>query len=171
MSRPVVAIVALQVALLASLPVGSAVATEVDDPQGHAAEACLVAAANTYRLPAASLLILLNVEGGRLGAVSQNRDGSVDIGPMQVNNRWVPKIAGHWHAEARAAYVALRDNLCANLEAGAWILRTYVDEAGGDFWEGVGRYHSHLPAYKMDYLRKVLGVTRRLAAQAAGHTG
>ena len=47
-----------------------------------------------------------------------------------------------------AAYAALRDNFCANVEAGAWILRQGLDEAHGDFWQGVGYYHSHDPEYK-----------------------
>ena len=128
--------------------------------------ACLTAAAAAHRLPPAMLVILLKVEGGTLGRTSQNTNDTSDIGPMQVNTIWVPKIAAHWSTTPAAAYAALRDNLCANLEAGAWILRQALDEAGGDFWSGVGIYHSHNPTYKERYLRKVLDAGRRLQAQA-----
>jgi hypothetical protein len=128
---------------------------------------CIEAAAFAYRLPAAVLLILLHVEGGSLGQVSQNDNGTVDIGPMQVNQIWLPMMAAHWRASVSQAYHALRDDFCANVEAGAWILRQGIDEARGDFWEGVGYYHSHDPGYKTDYLRKVLHQTLRLAAEAA----
>src|SRR5208282_6123068 len=91
---------------------------------------------------------------------------TVDIGPMQVNDTWVKKIAAHWRSSEDAAYLALRYNFCANVEAGAWILRQGLDEAHGDFWEGVGYYHSHDPDYKRIYLRAVLRQALRLRASS-----
>ncbi len=35
-------------------------------------------------------------------------------------------------------------------------MRQGLDEARGDFWTGVAYYHSHDPAFKAAYLRKVL---------------
>ncbi len=127
---------------------------------------CIESAATVYRLPPAVVLILLSVEGGSLGHVSQNTNGTVDVGPMQVNTIWVPVVARHWGATTIDTYAALRDNFCANVEAGTWILRQAMDQAHGDFWEGVGFYHSHDPRYKADYLRKVLHQALRLQAQA-----
>lgn len=127
---------------------------------------CIESAAAAYRLPPAVVVILLSVEGGSLGHISQNTNQTVDIGPMQVNSIWVPAVARHWNASTTAAYAALRDNFCANVEAGTWILRQAMDEAHGDFWEGVGFYHSHDPGYRDDYLRKVLHQTLRLQALA-----
>ena len=128
-------------------------------------EACLLAAADVHRIPPATLFILLQVERGQLGRVSQNTNGTVDIGPMQVNEIWLPKIAAHWRSTPMEAYHALRDSFCANIEGGAWILRQALDEAHGDFWDGVGRYHSHDPRYKSDYLRKVLRQVLRLQSR------
>ncbi|MGB8840982.1 MAG: lytic transglycosylase domain-containing protein, partial [Aliidongia sp.] len=115
----------------------------------------LAAAAEAYHLPPALLVILLDVEGGSLGRVTVNRNGSVDIGPMQVNDTWLVKLARHWRAPKQAVYAALRDEICANLEGGAWILRQAIDEAHGDLWDGVGIYHSHDPARKAAYLKRV----------------
>ena len=137
------------------------------EPIAGSVVSCLRAAGTVYRLPVAVEVILLNVEGGSLGAVTQNTNGTVDIGPMQVNTVWVPVIARHWRTVPAAAYAALRDNFCANVEAGSWILRQAIDEAHGDFWEGVGFYHSHDPGYKADYLRKVLRVALQLQSQAS----
>ena len=125
---------------------------------------CLSAAADVYQLPPAVLVVLLNVEGGSLGHVSANTNGTVDIGPMQVNQIWLPQVAAHWHATAAAAFAALRDSFCANIEAGAWILRQGLDEAHGDFWQGVGYYHSHDPEHKAIYLQSVLKQVLRLRA-------
>jgi hypothetical protein len=67
----------------------------------------------------------------------------------------------------------LRDDFCANVEAGSWILRQGLDEAHGDFWQGVGYYHSHDPQHKATYLQAVLKQVLRLRAsvdrQAANH--
>jgi len=154
----------------------AALACCLPSPAAHAADApvaaearmrdCLTAAAAAHRLPPAVLVILLKVEGGSLGRVSRNSNGTVDIGPLQVNTIWVPKIAAHWSAAPATAFLALRDSLCANLEGGAWILRQAMDEAHGDFWGGVGIYHSHNPDYKARYLRQVLKATLQLQAQA-----
>ncbi|MDE1905052.1 MAG: lytic transglycosylase domain-containing protein [Rhodospirillales bacterium] len=127
-------------------------------------QSCILAAANLHREPPALLLILLNVEGGTLGAVSQNTNGTVDIGPMQVNQIWVPMVAAHWNATKDATYQALRDNFCANVEAGAWILRKGLDEAHGDLWGGVAFYHSHNPVYQQQYMLSVLKQALRLEA-------
>jgi len=130
---------------------------------------CILAAANLYREPPAVLLILLNVEGGTLGAVSENTNGTVDIGPMQVNQIWVPAVAARWHASQRAAFLALRDDFCANVEVGAWILRQGLDEANGDLWGGVAFYHSHTPAYQRRYLLAVLKQALRLEESSKNH--
>ncbi len=154
----VLAAAALAVVLAGAVKAG-------DAPDGQATiRGCITAAAKVYRLPPAVLVILLNVEGGSLGRVSPNTNGTVDIGPIQVNEIWLPEVAAHWHATIGDAYKALRDNFCANVEAGAWILRRGLDEARGDFWEGVGYYHSHTPEHKTRYLREVLRQVLRLRA-------
>ena len=151
----------------------AALALALQPVAGHAAEPslppvvrCIESAAAAHRLPPAVVLILLSVEGGTLGHVSQNTNGTVDIGPMQVNTIWVPLVAKHWGATSAETYAALRDNFCANVEAGTWILQQAMDQAHGNFWEGVGFYHSHDPGYKADYLRKVLRQALRLQTQA-----
>lgn len=116
---------------------------------------CLLAASRAHNVPPVLLVLLLRVEGGRLGAVSQNTNDTVDIGPMQVNSTWVHKIAQRWQATDAVTYRALRDNFCANVEAGAWILQAGLVEAHGDFWEGVAYYHSHTPEHKQRYLRQI----------------
>ena len=44
-------------------------------------EGCLKAAAELHQVPARVLVLLLSVEAGRLGEVSQNTNGRVDIWP------------------------------------------------------------------------------------------
>ena len=155
--------VVLAAAVFAALSAGPVKADDAPDNEATI-RGCITAAAKVPRLPPAVLVILLNVEGGSLGRVSPNTNGTVDIGPIQVNQIWLPELAAHWNATIADTYKALRDNFCANVEAGAWILRRGLDEARGDFWEGVGYYHSHTPEHKTRYLRHVLRQALRLRA-------
>ena len=163
---------ALLATVLAVVSAGPVKAADAPDDKATI-RGCITAAAKLYRLPPAMLVILLNIERGSLGRVSPNTNGTVDIGPIQVNEIWLPEIAAHWNATISDTYKALRDNFCANIEAGAWILRRGLDEAGDNFWEGVGYYHSHTPEHKTGYLRDVLREVIRLRAlveQADGST-
>jgi hypothetical protein len=153
-------------AVLTSLWLGPVARAQTAGVTPATIRSCILAAANVYREPPAVLLILLNLEGGTLGAVSENTNATVDIGPMQVNQTWIPAVATHWHASQQATFFALRDNFCANVEAGAWILRQGLDEADGDLWGGVAFYHSHTPEYQRQYLLAVLKQALRLEKSA-----
>lgn len=127
---------------------------------------CLAAASAAYHVPLRVLLVLLRVEGGTLGHVSENSNETVDIGPMQINSAWVPKVAAHWRTTPDVAFRTLRDRFCPNVEAGSWILRQGLDEARGNLWDGVAYYHSHDPDLGRDYLRKVFDVLTGMQARA-----
>ena len=123
---------------------------------------CLRVAARVNGVPPAVLLMLLQVEDGRLGEVSGNRNGTVVISPFQLNEIWLPAVAQHWGMTVEDAFPILRDNFCGNADAAAWILRGALADAHGDVWEGVGRYHSARSDLKAAYLRRVLAAARRL---------
>ena len=125
---------------------------------------CVRVAARVNGVPPAVLLMLLQVEDGRLGEVSGNRNGTVDIGPFQVNEIWLPDVAQHWALPVVEAFPILRDNFCGNADAAAWILHRSLADAHGDFWDGVGRYHSGRSDLKASYLRRVLATARRMLA-------
>lgn len=137
-------------------------ALQVSDETVDRVTACIRSAAAVHRVPPGVIAILLAVEGGTLGRVSQNSNDTVDIGPMQINQIHLPALARRWNTTPARARAALLNSFCANVEAGAWILRTAIDSAGGDFWEGVGRYHSTTEVYKTRYLRRVLEQALRL---------
>ena len=45
---------------------------------------------------------------------------------------------------------------CFNIAAAGLIMRTYLDETGGDLMQAVGNYHSHTRALNLWYQSKVL---------------
>ncbi len=128
-------------------------ATSSGGPTPLTAE-CVVRASSHFGVPIPVLLGILRVEGGRPGMESPNRNGSFDLGPMQINDRvWVPVLArltGGDHGVARAI---LRDNGCANMIFAAWIVRQHLN-ATGDLATAVGWYHSRTPVHMARYQEK-----------------
>lgn len=99
---------------------------------------CVVSAARRFNLPIEGLLSILLVEGGKLGGISRNTNGTVDLGPMQINTIWLNKgspLSGH------VDYARLRDDLCTNVHSAAWILASHLPRAK-DIWTAIGYYHS-----------------------------
>lgn len=118
--------------------------------------ACMVAVAAYYHLPPRVLPAIQAVEGGRVGSLHVNTDGSEDLGVMQVNTRWVESLARTIGATPEATRQRLIGDACFNIAASGVILRFYLNEARGDILLAVGDYHSHTPALRDDYLARVM---------------
>jgi len=124
---------------------------------------CVAKAADVFHVEKSALYLILDVEGGTLGQTSApNKDGSVDIGPMQVNEWWVSKL------EARGiSRDELTNNLCINIMAGAWI---YAQERRNSktVAEAIARYHSPAPLHQRVYLGLIeQAIDRRLQLKPA----
>lgn len=91
----------------------------------------------------------------RADAVRQNKNGSRDIGVMQINSIWLPELA-RYGIEERHLF-----DPCTNIAVGAWILRQRQDVYGNS-WEAVGAYHSKLPTFKWRYADQVRGSLQNL---------
>lgn len=124
--------------------------------------ACILIAAHSYAVPPSVLVGIMHVEGGRPGQeVGPNKNGTYDLGPMQVNSLWTQELARSWGTSRGEARRILRDDTCINVNVAAWVLRQKIDEAGS-LYEGIARYHSATPRYGQPYRRKVFAVMRRL---------
>ncbi|MBU2708720.1 lytic transglycosylase domain-containing protein [Zooshikella marina] len=112
---------------------------------------CMVQAASDYNIPLRGLLALWMVEGGQIGTVSKNTNGTNDYGPFQTNTVWVKKLKKDFGITAEM----LTDDFCLSARTAAYILRYEINLAGGSFWDGVGHYHSRTPKYKYKYIKRV----------------
>ena len=120
-------------------------------------QACWDDAAKRYQLSSALLYAIARTESGLdPQAIGRNRNGSRDIGLMQINSTWLPKLAMHGIHE--------RDLFepCTNIHVGAWILADNVSRLGYT-WEAVGAYNATNPALRRAYIDKV---RRHLAPDA-----
>ncbi len=127
----------------------------------QALAACLLAAANTYQVPPAVMIGIMQVEGGRVGQESlRNFNGTHDLGPMQVNTIWMPKLGRYWHVSSETARVWVRDDGCVNVHVAAWILKQKIAETGS-LYRGIAHYHSATPGEGNRYATKVIAAMER----------
>lgn len=80
-------------------------------------------------------------EGGSVGAEIPNTDGSIDLGPMQINSSWVERIAAATGRTRASVRWWLVHDACFNVEAARWIFLSGFVETG-NYWRAVGVYHS-----------------------------
>jgi hypothetical protein len=125
--------------------------------------ACMIAAATFHHLPVRALAAIQSVEGGAVGSVSANKDGTADLGVMQVNSQWVPAVARATRAAEPVVRARLIQDGCYSVKVAAAILDVYKAEAHGNILEAVGFYHSHTPDLKAAYQTKVLAADLRLS--------
>jgi soluble lytic murein transglycosylase-like protein len=110
---------------------------------------CFEQAGARYGVAPALLEAISTVEsGGNSQARNLNRDGSEDLGHMQINSRWLGILA---------SYGIDRQKLldpCLNTHVGAWILAQNIRQHGYS-WEAVGAYNARSPAKRNAYSHRV----------------
>jgi soluble lytic murein transglycosylase-like protein len=124
--------------------------------------ACMLVAAEAHHLPPRILPAVQAVEGGAPGMMHGNTDGSVDLGVMQINSFWLPKIAADLEAPPARVVVRLRDEPCFNIQIAAALLQFCLAEARGNMMHAIGLYHSRDPARGRAYAGRVLLAAKRM---------
>jgi hypothetical protein len=84
---------------------------------------------------------LRDQEAGWIGAEVANTNGSHDLGPMQVNSWWVPRIAAKVGRSETHVRHWLKFDACFNAEAARWVFLSAL-RTTDDYWKAVGVYHS-----------------------------
>ena len=118
--------------------------------------ACIAAVAAFYHLPFSTLVAIQRVEAGQLGMVRSNTDGSQDLGPMQINTRWLRPLARKTGMSTSRLRRALISNACFNVAVGGAVLRLDLNARQGDLLEAIGDYHSRTPGLHEAYQARVL---------------
>ncbi len=118
---------------------------------------CINQAAITYYVPAKVIISVIATEGGKVGLAKENKKGSYDYGPMQINSSWLPTMRKYGYSEQ-----LLRYDPCVNVMAGTWILSNKIAQSR-DYWSGVANYHSVTPSLNARYKIKVLNYYQLLS--------
>lgn len=113
---------------------------------------CFQEAGSRYHVSPWLLWSIAKVESGLdPSAINQNRNGTVDVGLMQVNSIWAEQLGKTWDH---------LDDPCTNVMAGAWILNRCVQDYGYT-WKAVGCYHSRTPERRDAYALKIATILAR----------
>lgn len=118
---------------------------------------CINQAAVTYYVPAKVIISVIATEGGNVGDARQNKNGTYDYGPMQVNSSWLATIKKYGYTQRLLQY-----DPCVNVMAGTWILSNKISQSS-DYWSGVANYHSVTPTLNARYKIKVLNYYQLLS--------
>jgi soluble lytic murein transglycosylase-like protein len=130
--------------------------------------ACMLSVAAFYGLPPRVLPAIQAVEGGQVGSVNRNQDGSEDLGLMQVNTRWLGPVAQLTGLPEATVRERLVDDACFNVAAAGAILHGHLLQTNGDLMRAVGNYHSQTPALNSAYAARVLEAAGRLFGLGRG---
>jgi soluble lytic murein transglycosylase-like protein len=127
------------------------------------ASACWEEAASYYGVSAHLLYAIAKTESGlNPNAINRsNKNGTYDIGLMQINSRWLPMLRKHG-IEEKQLY-----DPCTSIQVAAWILADNMRRMGST-WEAVGAYNARDAALRVKYAWKVY---RNLDAAALADGG
>lgn len=81
---------------------------------------CLAEASVRYDVPELLLHAIVLKENGRDGQCRRNTNGTLDCGLAQINSTWLTPFAKYG-----IELTHLRDNSCLNVNAAAYVLKTY----------------------------------------------
>lgn len=144
--------VAAAVLLLALGAGGGRPAGAATDPPAS----CWEQAGRYHAVDPRLLVAIAQVESGlRPAAIHRNGNGTVDLGLMQINSRWLPQL--------RRWGIRPRDLLdpCVSVHVAAWILAANL-RSTADPWQAVGAYNAASAEGRRRYLARVRGVLRHL---------
>lgn len=128
-------------------------------PEGEV-RACVEKAAQAFEVEPIVIWTLLDVESGTVGKVSRNTNGTVDIGPMQINSIHLPRLE-----KLGVTLEQLRDNLCTNINVGTWIFKQEYARTK-NVAQAVASYHSRTPRHQARYLGLAVAALERRIARA-----
>lgn len=117
---------------------------------------CFYDLADYYEVPRVILLAVYKAEGGRVGQkVGPNKNGTFDLGPMQINTWWwddhdfsLDKLG--------ISQESVQNDFCQNITVGAYILSVNYN-AYGNWADALTAYNLGKPSDNITmYLRNIL---------------
>jgi hypothetical protein len=141
---------------LASVPVDGFARSRSSVVEEREIARCIRLAAGGKPWLERTLWALRDQEGGWLGASVLNTNGSRDLGPLQINSWWVPRIASLVGRPVDQVHSWLRTDACFNAEVARWIFLTALGQSR-DYWRAIGVYHSPTGWRQQRYALSVAG--------------
>jgi len=117
---------------------------------------CINEAAVCFQInPLVIKAIIWQESGNKQSAINKNSNRTQDVGMMQINSIHFNSLKARGISEQD-----LRENSCANVFSGSWILSNVIERYGYT-WEGIGNYHSNTPVHHDKYVEKLTAIIAR----------
>ncbi len=114
---------------------------------------CFEEAGRLYNVSPHLLYTIAKVESNfNPRAINRNKDGTYDVGLMQINSRWKRVLGEKWK------YIY---DPCFNTKVGAWILSQCINRYGYT-WEAIGCYNARSKYKRVKYSWKVYKTYEKL---------
>jgi len=133
-------------------------------PQIQERIVCSIEAAVKYEVPANIVLAVAELENGKPGFYRINSNGTQDVGPMQINTRYLEDLSAYG---ITAEDVAAEG--CYPYELATWRLHNHLRYDQGDLWTKAANYHSRTPEYNAPYRAKLKVSSMRWASWLMRH--
>lgn len=118
---------------------------------------CFEYAAQEYNVPVQDLIAIAKNESNfNQKARNENKNGSIDVGIMQINTFWKDKLGPQ-------LWELLEQDACANIRIGAWVLADCYHRYGRN-WKGLGCYNAVTPSKQAAYASRVIPNIHKLEA-------
>jgi hypothetical protein len=132
---------------------------------------CIERSAKFVGVDELALWVILRTEGGYLGSVHRNTDGSDDLGPFQINSRTLLSLAARLDLSYEQLVRMARDEGCPAVFLAGFILREKIaGRTGTDLWNGLADYNSKMPEPHRRYLARLRKSYYALTQQAPPKT-
>ncbi|NRR33766.1 lytic transglycosylase domain-containing protein [Oxalobacteraceae bacterium] len=114
-----------------------------------AVQACWEEAGARYGVNPRLLYAIAKTESSlNPAAINRNKNGSYDVGLMQINSSWLPRLRKFGLDEQQLM------EPCTSILVGAWILAQNMQRMGNS-WDAVGAYNSSKPELRQKYALRV----------------
>lgn len=119
---------------------------------------CFDTAASYQSVDANILRAISKKENNRCdGAINKNKNGSIDIGCMQINSVHFKELSAY----GVSPYHLAEQDQCKNIYVGAWHYKLMIQKYGNT-WTAVGAYHSETPKLRDQYAADVYRIWLQL---------
>lgn len=121
-------------------------------------ETCWDGAAKFHNVDPWLLYSIAYVESGfNPLAIGKNKNGTTDIGMMQINDKvWLGKL------KKMGINKKMLKDPCVSVYVGAWILRQNIDQFGYTA-KAIGAYNSRTPRHNITYAKKIYAAYEKFA--------
>ncbi|WP_170968501.1 lytic transglycosylase domain-containing protein [Psychromonas sp. SP041] len=123
---------------------------------------CVNFASKYYNVNPSVIRAIIAVEGGKIGTMSRNSNGTYDMGIMQINTIHIKDLRKRFPT-LNLTRKKISNGACVNIFLAVDILNRRIKE-NSNYWLGVGSYHSKTPKYRNRYLKKIYKAYKRIVS-------